>query len=98
LGGSPVGAGPVGGVVAIVASVQYWTLATLISPERGLPLSGDLYNFGVGGVRFYVLLLAVASTVLGVLALRRPALRTDRIGHVLVRLGLGVVAVPLGWL
>jgi branched-chain amino acid transport system permease protein len=94
----PLVMAPVGGVVAIVGSVLYWTLATLISPERGLPLSGDLYDFGVGGVRLYVLLLAVASTVLGVLALCRPALRTDRIGRVLVRLGLGVVAVPLGWL
>jgi branched-chain amino acid transport system permease protein len=88
----------VGGVIGIVGAVLYWTLATLVSEARGLPLSGDLYNFGVGGVRFYVLLLAVAATLLGVLALRWPALRTDRIGRVLVRLGLGVVAVPLGWL
>jgi branched-chain amino acid transport system permease protein len=94
----PLVMAPVGGVVAIVGSVLYWTLATLVSPERGLPLSGDLYNFGVGGVRSYVLLLAVAATLVGVLALRRPALRTDRIGGVLGRLGLGVVAVPLGWL
>jgi branched-chain amino acid transport system permease protein len=94
----PLLAAPIGGVVGIVGAVLYWTLATLISEARGLPLSGDLYNFGVGGVRLYVLLLAVAATLLGVLALRRPAQRTDRIGRVLVRLGLGVVAVPLGWL
>ena len=94
----PLLTAPIGGVVGIVGAVLYWTLATLVSAARGLPLSGDLYNFGVGGVRLYVLLLAVAATLLGVLALRRPALRTDRIGRVLVRLGLGVVAVPLGWL
>ena len=94
----PLLTAPIGGVVGIVGAVLYWTLATLVSAARGLPLSGDLYNFGVGGVRLYVLLLAVAATLLGVLALRRPALRTDRTGRVLVRLGLGVVAVPLGWL
>jgi branched-chain amino acid transport system permease protein len=94
----PLVAVPVGGVVGIVGAVLYWTVATLISAARGLPLSGDLYNFGVGGVRFYVLLLAVAATALGVLALRRPGLRNDRIGRVLGRLGLGVAAVPLGWL
>ncbi len=94
----PLLAAPVGGVVGIVGAVLYWTVATLISQARGLPLSGNLYNFGVGGVRFYVLLLAVAATALGALALRRPALRNDRIGRVLGWLGLGVAAVPLGWL
>ncbi len=94
----PLLAAPVGGVVGIVGAVLYWTVATLISQARGLPLSGDLYNFGVGGVRFYVLVLAVAATVLGVLALRRPSLRVDRSGRVLGRLGLGVAAVPIGWI
>jgi branched-chain amino acid transport system permease protein len=94
----PLLAAPLGGVLGIVGSVLYWTLATLISKASGLPLTGNLYNYGVGGVRLYVLVLAVAATALGVLALRRPALRSDRIGRVLGWLGLGVAAVPLAWL
>jgi branched-chain amino acid transport system permease protein len=94
----PLAAAPVGGVVGLVGSYLYWTNETLISQAQGVPLTGDLYNYGFGGVRLYSLLLALAATVYGVLVLRRPALRTDQHGRALGRVGLGLAAVPVIWI
>jgi branched-chain amino acid transport system permease protein len=94
----PLAAAPAGGVVGMVGAYLFWTTETLISKAQGVPLTGDLFNFGFGGVRLYVLLLALAATVYGALVLRRPALRTDQHGRALGRIGLGVAAIPAIWL
>ncbi len=94
----PLAAAPVGGVVAIVGGYLYWTTETLVSKSQGLPLSGNLYDYGFGGVRLYVLLLGLAATVYGALVWRRPALRTDQDGRALGRIGLGLAAMPVIWL
>jgi branched-chain amino acid transport system permease protein len=94
----PLAAAPAGGVVGMVGAYLFWTTETLISKAQGVPLTGDLFNFGFGGVRLYVLLLALAATVYGALVLRRPALRTDQHGRALGRVGLGLAAVPAIWI
>jgi branched-chain amino acid transport system permease protein len=94
----PLPAAPAGGVVGMVGAYLFWTTETLISKAQGVPLTGDLYNFGFGGVRLYVLLLALAATVYGALVLRRPALRTDQHGRALGRIGLGIASIPAIWL
>jgi len=85
-------------VVGVVGSYLFWTTETLLSKAQGVPLTGDLYNYGFGGVRLYTLLLALAATVYGALVLRRPSLRTDRHGRALGRLGLGLASIPVIWL
>jgi len=94
----PLATAPVGGVLGVVGGYLFWTTETLISKAQGVPLSGDLFNYGFGGVRLYVLLLALAATVYGVLVLRRPALHTDQHGRALARVGLGLASIPLIWL
>jgi branched-chain amino acid transport system permease protein len=94
----PLAAAPLGGVVGIVGGYLFWTTETLISKAQGVPLTGDLYNYGFGGVRLYVLLLGLAAVVFGGLVWRRPAWQTDRNGRALARIGLGLGAVPVIWL
>ncbi|HEV8652974.1 MAG TPA: branched-chain amino acid ABC transporter permease [Actinomycetes bacterium] len=94
----PLAAAPIGGVVGVVGSYLFWTTETLISKAQGVPLTGDLYNYGFGGVRLYTLPLALATTVYGALVLRRPSLRTDQHGRALGRIGLGLAAIPVIWM
>jgi len=91
----PLLAAPVGGVVGIVGCYLYWTLATVL--VEGVPLTGRLVDFGVGGVRRWALVLALASVAYGSFLLARPRRRTMREAVALIRLGLGLALVPLLW-
>ncbi|HEV3398786.1 MAG TPA: hypothetical protein VG693_05795, partial [Actinomycetes bacterium] len=64
----PLIAVPAGGLVGLFGSYLYWTL----SPVRveGVPLTGRLADFGIGGVRTWSLLLALAAMAYGALVLR----------------------------
>jgi branched-chain amino acid transport system permease protein len=90
----PLIAVPAGGVVGILGSYLYWTL----SPVRveGVPLTGRLADFGIGGVRTWSLLLALAVLVYGALVLRSRT-RTSTQGEALVRLGIGLAVLPPVW-
>jgi branched-chain amino acid transport system permease protein len=90
----PLIAVPAGGVVGILGSYLYWTL----SPVRveGVPLTGRLADFGIGGVRTWSLLLALAVLVYGALVLRSRT-RTSTQGEALVRLGVGLAVLPPVW-
>jgi branched-chain amino acid transport system permease protein len=90
----PLVAVPAGGVVGLVGSYLYWTL----SPVRveGVPLTGRLADFGIGGVRTWSLLLALAIVVYGALVLRSRS-RNSTQGEALVRLGIGLAVLPLIW-
>jgi branched-chain amino acid transport system permease protein len=90
----PLVAVPAGGLVGIIGSYLYWT----VSPVRveGIPLTGRLADYGVGGVRTWSLVVAVAVVAYGALVLRsRP--RTSTQGEALVRLGMGLTFLPLVW-
>ncbi|HKE97734.1 MAG TPA: branched-chain amino acid ABC transporter permease [Actinomycetes bacterium] len=91
----PLVAAPLGGLVGIVGCYLYWTVSTVL--VEGLPMSGGLVNYGFGGVRLWALLLAAASAAAGAALVARPEWRTARNGRALVRLGLGLGAVPLLW-
>jgi branched-chain amino acid transport system permease protein len=92
----PLVAAPVGGIVAVVGAYLFWTLRTI--QVRGVPVAGDLRNFGFGGVRLYALLLGLVAIVHGALLLRRPSLRTGAQAAALGRLGLGLAAIPIAWM
>ena len=68
------------------------------SPVRveGVPLTGRLADFGIGGVRTWSLLLALAVLVYGALVLRSRT-RTSTQGEALVRLGVGLTVLPPVW-
>jgi branched-chain amino acid transport system permease protein len=85
---------PAGGLVGLFGSYLYWTL----SPVRveGVPLTGRLADFGVGGVRTWSLVLALVVLVYGALVLRSRS-RTSTQGQALVRLGVGLALLPLIW-
>jgi branched-chain amino acid transport system permease protein len=91
----PLVAAPVGGLIGLAGSYLYWTLSTV--RVEGVPLSGRLVDFGVGGVRLWSLLLAVAAVAYGGLLLSRRGSLTSRHGQALVRLGIGLTVVPLIW-
>jgi branched-chain amino acid transport system permease protein len=90
----PLVAVPAGGLVGILGSYLYWTL----SPVRveGVPLTGRLADFGVGGVRTWSLLLALAVLVYGALVLRARS-RNATQGEALARLGIGLAVLPVVW-
>jgi branched-chain amino acid transport system permease protein len=92
----PVAAAPLGGIVAVVGAYLFWTLRTIL--VRGVPIAGDLRDFGFGGVRLYALLLGLVAIVHGALLLRRPSLRTGAQAAALGRLGLGLLAIPIAWM
>jgi branched-chain amino acid transport system permease protein len=91
----PLVAAPVGGLIGVAGSYLYWTLTSV--RVEGVPLSGRLVDFGFAGVRTWSLALAVAAIVYGALLLRRRGERTSRQGEAMVRLGIGLAAVPLTW-
>ena len=90
----PLLAAPVGGLVGVFGSYLYWTL----TPVRveGVPLTGRLADYGIGGVRTWSLLLALAATAYGALVLRGRS-RTSTQGQALVRLGVGLAVLPALW-
>jgi branched-chain amino acid transport system permease protein len=90
----PLIAVPAGGLVGILGSYLYWTL----SPVRveGVPLTGRLADYGIGGVRTWSLLLALAVLVYGALVLRARS-RNATQGEALARLGIGLAVLPLVW-
>jgi branched-chain amino acid transport system permease protein len=90
----PLVAAPVGALVGIFGSYLYWTL----SPVRveGVPLTGRLADFGIGGVRTWSLLVSLAALAYGALVLRSRS-RTSTQGQALVRLGLGLAVLPGLW-
>ena len=92
----PLVAAPVGGIVAVVGAYLFWTLRTI--QVRGVPVAGDLRNFGFGGVRLYALLLGLVAIVHGALLLRRPSLRNGGQAAALGRVGLGLAAIPIAWM
>ncbi|HEV8425582.1 MAG TPA: branched-chain amino acid ABC transporter permease [Actinomycetes bacterium] len=92
----PLVAAPAGGIVAVAGAYLFWTLRTI--QVRGVPVAGDLRNFGFGGVRLYALLLGLVAIVQGALLLSRPSLRNRAQATALGRLGLGLAAVPIAWM
>ena len=90
----PLAAVPVGGLVGIVGSYLYWTLSPL--RVEGVPLSGRLADFGIGGVRTWSLLLALAALVYGAIVLRGRS-RNSTQGQALARLGIGLAVLPGLW-
>ena len=92
----PLVAAPVGGLTGMVGSYLYWTVSTV--RVEGVPLSGRLVDFGFTGVRLWSLVTAVAAAAYGGLLVARRRPRTDRQGQALVRLGIGLAAVPLLWI
>src|SRR5215217_7889549 len=90
----PLPAALAGGLLGVVGSYLYWTL----SPVRveGVPLTGRLADYGVGGVRTWSLLLALVATAYGALVLRDRA-RTSTQGQGLARLGIGLAVLPALW-
>ena len=88
----PLIAVPAGGVVGILGSYLYWTCPRCGSrcPRRRLA------DFGVGGVRTWSLVLALAVLVYGALVLRSRS-RTSTQGEALVRLGIGLAVLPPIW-
>jgi branched-chain amino acid transport system permease protein len=90
----PLAAAPVGGLVGIVGSYLYWTLSPL--RVEGVPLSGRLADFGIGGVRTWSLLLALAAVVYGAIVLRGRS-RNSTQGQALARLGIGLAVLPGLW-
>ena len=90
----PLVAAPAGGLVGVLGSYLYWTL----SPIRveGVPITGRLADFGVGGVRTWSLLLALAALVYGALVLRSRSRSTTQ-GQALARLGIGLAVLPGLW-
>jgi branched-chain amino acid transport system permease protein len=91
----PLVAAPVGGLVGVAGSYLYWTLTSV--RVEGVPLSGRLVQFGFGGVRTWSLVVAVAAIVYAALVLRSPQ-RTSRQGEALIRLGIGLAALPVAWM
>ena len=87
----PLVAAPAGGLVGVLGSYLYWT----VSPVRveGVPLTGRLADFGIGGVRTWSLLLALAAAAYGALVLRARS-RTATQGEALARLGIGLAVLP----
>jgi branched-chain amino acid transport system permease protein len=90
----PLAAVPVGGLVGIFGSYLYWTLSPL--RVEGVPLSGRLADFGIGGVRTWSLLLALAALVYGAIVLRGRS-RNSTQGQALARLGIGLAVLPGLW-
>jgi branched-chain amino acid transport system permease protein len=90
----PLPAALAGGLLGVVGSYLYWTL----SPVRveGVPLTGRLADYGIGGVRTWSLLLALVATAYGALVLRDRA-RTSTQGQGLARLGIGLAVLPALW-
>ena len=90
----PLIAAPVGGLVGLFGSYLYWTL----SPVRveGVPLTGQLADYGVTGVRTWSLVVALAALVYGALVLRDRS-RNATQGQGLARLGIGLAVLPLLW-
>ena len=91
----PLVAATVGGVVGVVGCYLYWTVATV--RVEGVPMTGRLVDYGFGGVRRWALVLALASIAYGGYLLARPSRRTTREAEALIRLGLGLLLVPLLW-
>ncbi|HEV2895057.1 MAG TPA: branched-chain amino acid ABC transporter permease [Actinomycetota bacterium] len=91
----PLVAAPVGGLIGVAGSYLYWTLTSV--RVEGVPLSGRLVDFGFAGVRTWSLVLAVAAILYSALLLRGGGERTSRQGEAMVRLGIGLAAVPLTW-
>ena len=87
----PLVAVPAGGLVGVLGSYLYWT----VSPVRveGVPLTGRLADFGIGGVRTWSLLLALAVMAYGALVLRARS-RNATQGEALARLGIGLAVLP----
>jgi branched-chain amino acid transport system permease protein len=90
----PLAAVPVGGLVGIFGSYLYWTLSPL--RVEGVPLTGRLADFGIGGVRTWSLLLALAALVYGAIVLRGRS-RDSTQGQALARLGIGLAVLPGLW-
>ena len=90
----PLVAVPAGGLVGIFGSYLYWT----VSPVRveGVPLTGRLADFGIGGVRTWSLVLALAVLAYGALVLRARS-RNATQGEALARLGIGLAVLPVIW-
>jgi branched-chain amino acid transport system permease protein len=90
----PLVAVPAGGLVGILGSYLYWT----VSPVRveGVPLTGRLADFGIGGVRTWSLVLALAVVAYGALVLRARS-RNATQGEALARLGIGLAVLPVIW-
>jgi branched-chain amino acid transport system permease protein len=85
---------PVGAVVGVVGSYLYWTLSSV--RVEGVPLTGRLVDFGFAGVRTWSLLVSLIALAYGALVLRSRT-RTSTQGEALVRLGIGLAALPLLW-
>ena len=89
----PLIAAPIGGAVGVVGAYLYWTIRRVL--VRGETMAGDLLNFGFGGVRLYVLILALLAIAHGLLLLlRRLALLAAE--GALRGLLLGLLLLDLG--
>jgi branched-chain amino acid transport system permease protein len=94
------GAVVAGAATALVGAYLFWTGPVVT--VRGVPLAGGLRNYGFGGPRLYVALVAVAAGAhAGMLLARRtrggePA-GVARALTALTALGLALVAVPVLW-
>ena len=84
-------------VVAAAGSALFWT--TDVVRVRGIPLAGDLLDFGIGGPRLYVALVAVAG--LGTVAAGWLRARDDearrRVVAAVRPLAGALVAIPALW-
>jgi len=91
----PLVAAPVGGLVGAVGCYLYWTVSTV--RVEGVPLTGELVNYGFGGVRRWALLLAVGSLAYGAYLLTRRSALTVRRAEALARLGIGLAVLAGLW-
>ena len=64
---------------------------------EGVPLTGELVNYGFGGVRRWALLLAVGSLAYGAYLLTRRSALTVRRAEALARLGIGLAVLAGLW-